>query len=85
MSGDGRYIALRSSASNMVDDDTNGVDDIFVFDRGTMRSTRISVDAAGTQGNGTSSAPAISPDARYVAFQSGASNLTSGDRTLPNR
>jgi Tol biopolymer transport system component len=79
ISSDGRYIAFRSSASNLVSGDTNGADDIFVHDRSTGATTRVSVDSAGAQANGPSSSPSISGDGGEVAFRSAASNLVSGD------
>ncbi|MCB2188661.1 MAG: hypothetical protein KQJ78_19760 [Deltaproteobacteria bacterium] len=79
ISGDGRYVAFGSAASNLVAGDTNGNQDVFVHDRQTGETTRVSVDSAGNQGNGLSRAPAISADGRWVAFPSEASNLVAGD------
>lgn len=79
ISDDGRYVAFASAASNLVSGDTNGVDDVFVHDRRTGITTRVSVASDGTQGNHASDEPAISADGRYVAFHSYASNLVSGD------
>lgn len=79
ISGDGRYVAFRSSASNLVAGDTNSSDDIFVYDIQTGATTRVSVDSSGNQGNGDSDDPAISGDGRYVAFESFADNLVTGD------
>jgi Ca2+-binding RTX toxin-like protein len=84
ISADGRYVAFQSSSSNLVSDDTNGtddifVDDIFVYDRASNTTRRVSVDDNGTQGNGASFSPSISADGRYVAFYSLANNLVSGD------
>jgi Tol biopolymer transport system component len=79
ISADGRYVAFESSASSLVNGDTNGFTDVFVRDRQTGVTTRVSVTSDGTQGNGSSYAPAISADGRYVAFESSASNLVSGD------
>ena len=79
ISADGRYVAFASRAANLVPGDTNKADDIFVRDRQTGRTERISVNTAGTQGNGTSFAPTISPDGRFVAFTSKATNLAPGD------
>ncbi|TLN00100.1 hypothetical protein FDZ73_20360, partial [bacterium] len=82
MSGDGRYIAFTSQASNLVDGDTNGQqdlwwygDDVFVRDRLTGITQRISVSGTGLQGNGTSDQPSINGDGRYVVFRSWANNL----------
>ena len=79
VSADGRYVVFQSDASNLVRGDTNGVEDIFVRDRKSGRTTRLSVDSHGRQASGGSWFPAISADGRYVAFQSLASNLVRGD------
>jgi Tol biopolymer transport system component len=83
ISGDGRYVAFESAADNLVAGDTpftmGGFIDIFVHDRTTGATTRVSVDSLGGEGNGESSAPSISADGRYVAFQSDATNLVAGD------
>jgi archaellum component FlaF (FlaF/FlaG flagellin family) len=75
----GRYVAFSSLASNLVPGDTNGVSDIFVRDRLTGKTTRVSVSSAGVQGNAASTWPSISGGGRFVAFQSNASNLVPGD------
>lgn len=80
INADGRYVAFRSSASNLVTGDTNGQPDVFVRDRQTGTTTRVSVASGGTQATGgVSDEPAISDDGRYVAFQSDATNLVAGD------
>lgn len=79
ISANGRYVAFQSSSSNLVADDANGVDDVFVHDRRTGITDRISVDSHGNEGNRQSRFPAISHDGRYVVFVSGASNLVRGD------
>jgi Tol biopolymer transport system component len=79
VSADGRFIAFRSDATNLVAGDTNGASDIFVRDRITNTTTRISVSSTGTQANNTSSRPSISANGRYVAFESYANNLVAGD------
>ncbi len=79
ISADGRYVAFRSRASNLVGGDTNGLDDIFVHDRQIGQTMRVSVATGGTQGNSGSGTPAISADGRYVAFLSYANNLVVGD------
>jgi Tol biopolymer transport system component len=75
LSYDGRFVAFESLASDLVERDTNGASDIFVHDRQTGETTRVSVNDAGNQGNGGSFAPALSADGRLVAFESSASNL----------
>jgi PKD repeat protein/Tol biopolymer transport system component len=79
ISADGRYVAFDSRASNLVPGDTNGTDDVFVHDRQTGATTRVSVASDGTQGNDWAWGASISADGRYVAFISNASNLVTGD------
>jgi len=79
ISADGRFVAFDSGATNLVPGDTNGEADVFVHDRLTGRTSRVSVNSAGVQGDDRSSKPAISGDGRYVAFSSEAGNLASGD------
>ncbi len=79
ISADGRWVAFYSSASTLVANDTNGVSDVFVRDRQTGTTTRVSVGPGGIQGNADSSEVAISADGRWVAFESWASNLVAGD------
>src|SRR5438132_5742640 len=70
ISADGRVVAFWSNATNLVADDTNGVDDVFVHDRLTGVTERVSVDSSGAQGMFYSVSPAISADGRFVAFVS---------------
>src|SRR4028119_1991642 len=89
ISADGRFVAFPSNSSNLVPGDTNNNNDIFVRDRLTNTTTRVSVDSAGNQGNGNNftnfvSTPSISADGRFVAFSSNASNLVPGDTTNNN-
>lgn len=79
ISGDGRYIAFQSNATNLVSNDTNGEQDIFVHDRQSGQTTRVSVASDGTQSNQSSGFPEISSDGRYVTFHSRASNLVLSD------
>lgn len=79
MSANGRYIVFASTASNLVEGDTNNVSDVFLHDQASGVTTRASVDSRNRQANGGSYLPAISADGRYVAFQSFASNLVRGD------
>jgi Tol biopolymer transport system component len=79
LSADGRYVIFSSEASNLVSDDTNGDSDVFVHDRSTGRTTRVSVSTYGAQGNGASQAGTISADGRRIAFNSEASNLVAED------
>jgi uncharacterized repeat protein (TIGR01451 family) len=79
ISADGRYTVFASNASNLVDDDTNDVRDIFIRDTQTASTRRISLAKDGLQANGVSNLAAISGDGRYVVFSSIASNLVQGD------
>jgi Tol biopolymer transport system component len=79
ISADGRFVAFRSGASNLVAGDTRFTDDVFVRDRVAQLTRRISVGPGGQQANGDSWGPAISAHGRFVAFVSNASNLVAGD------
>lgn len=79
ISADGRYTAFESRATNLVGNDTNKATDIFVYDRLSRQTTRVSVSSDGTQGNKNSTFPTISPDGRYIAFASDATNLVPND------
>jgi Tol biopolymer transport system component len=69
-SADGRYVVFASHASNLVVSDTNGVADIFLRDRLTATTQRISQRSDGSQIDCISSAPSIEPDGRYIVFTS---------------
>jgi hypothetical protein len=79
VSEDGRYIAFHSWATNLVTGDTNFATDVFVHDRQSSTTSRVSVHSNGTQGNGISSDAMISGNGRYVVFRSSATNLAAGD------
>jgi len=79
ISADGRYVAFESPATNLVPGDTNALWDAFLRDRLLGTTERVSVASNGTQGNGHGGDPSISTDGRYVAFESAANNLVSGD------
>src|SRR4028118_584161 len=85
ISADGRFVAFESYATNLVPGDTNNIvdslatRDIFVRDTLTNTTTRVSLDSAGNQANDGSDSASISPDGRFVAFDSRASNLVPGD------
>jgi Tol biopolymer transport system component len=72
ISSNGRYVGFASSASNLVAGDTNKLDDVFVHDLRTGRTTRVSVTAKGKQAQGGSGGPVLSVDGRYVAYLSAA-------------
>ena len=71
ITADGRFLAFESDDPNLVPGDTNGVTDIFVHDRQTGSTTRISVATGGSQGNGRSSQETgLSSDGRIIVFHS---------------
>ncbi|MBZ0320238.1 MAG: hypothetical protein K8L91_27750 [Anaerolineae bacterium] len=79
ISGDGRYVVYESGATNLVTGDTNNFNDIFLHDRATGTTTRVSVDSSGAQSNDNSYAADISADGRFIAFESRATNLAPND------
>jgi hypothetical protein len=79
VSADGRFVIFRSFATNLVDDDTNDTSDVFVHDRATGMTTRVSEASDGTQGDGSSLSSAVSANGRFVVFDSLASNLVAAD------
>jgi CSLREA domain-containing protein len=83
ISADGRFVAFRSVASNLVPGDTNLANDVFVFDRQNRTINRVNVANDGTQANGnsnnTSYFVSLSADGRFVSFDSDATNLVADD------
>jgi Tol biopolymer transport system component len=79
VSANGRYVAIVSAASNLVPGDTNNALDVMIRDRTAGTTRLVSVSSTGAQGNGDSLNAAMTPDGRYVAFMSSATNLTPGD------
>jgi Tol biopolymer transport system component len=82
VSGDGRVVTFLSSASNLVAGDTNEAVDVFLHDRRSGQTTRVSLDTLGDEltGNSTGSIPALSFDGRFVVF--GRTNVFVHDRVL---
>lgn len=79
MTPDGRFTAFVSAASDLVPEDTNGIPDVFVRDRLAGTTMLASVGATAANGTaGSSEAPQITPDGRFVAFYSTATNLSPG-------
>jgi LPXTG-site transpeptidase (sortase) family protein len=79
ISSDGTYVAFSSDGTNLVPGDTNNETDIFVRDMVNGTTTRVSVSSEGNQGDDYSISPSISPDGRYIAFESNARNLVHND------
>jgi Tol biopolymer transport system component len=87
ISGDGRWVAFLSYATNLVagSTDTNSQSDVFLFDRTTGQTLLVSRAAgtAATAGSQQSRDFALSPDGRYLAFSSFATNLVPGQNGSP--
>jgi Tol biopolymer transport system component len=79
ISADGRFVAFGSAAQTLVTDDTNHAFDVFVHDRQTGETARVSVSSTGAEGNRDSKHPSISASGRYVAFESLADALVAAD------
>jgi hypothetical protein len=79
LSPDGRYVAFSSQATNFVPGDTNNWLDVFVHDRMTGATERVSVSSDGTQGDTWSDTPQFAADGRLIAFASASTNLVRGD------
>ncbi|MEE4331687.1 MAG: hypothetical protein V2J10_12525, partial [Wenzhouxiangella sp.] len=79
LSGNGEFVVFRSLATNLVDNDTNGVWDIFVHDIALGETERVSVASDGTQADRGSFSAQISDDGRFVVFRSNATNLVPDD------
>ncbi|WP_052700622.1 DUF11 domain-containing protein [Methylocucumis oryzae] len=83
ISGDGRYIAFFSSATNLVANDSNNAWDSFVYDRNTGKTTRINVTPTNEQSTGDitflQARPSLSADGRFIAFETGAKDITADD------
>ena len=79
LSADGRFVVFTSYANNLVPGDTNGAGDVFVHDRWSNQTRRVSVSTGGTEGNDDSFEASISPDGRFIAFTSYANNLVPDD------
>jgi Tol biopolymer transport system component len=75
ISADGRYVAFTSNAENLVPGDDNGEEDVFVHDRRTRRTQRVSVSSTGASPNEGSTDPVISANGRYVTFVSLATDV----------
>ena len=77
-SDDGRYVVFASDRPNLVPGDTNNGSDVFVHDRQTKVTERVSVTTAGVQGTGTHTGGVISGDGRFVGFGTTNSPLVPG-------
>jgi Tol biopolymer transport system component len=79
ISRNGRFVAFQSAATNLIESDGNAKSDVFVHDRDTGVTERVSRAIDGGDPDSTSFVDSISDDGRYVGFWSGASNLVDDD------
>ncbi|MFS4459098.1 TolB family protein [Bdellovibrio sp. HCB2-146] len=79
ISDDGMRVVFYSEADDLVSGDTNSQEDVFIRDRVSGNTVRLSTNALGMQSNDDSFQTAISGDGRYVSFTSWATNLTAGN------
>lgn len=79
LTADGSYVVFHSNAPNLVFGDTNGVQDVFLFNRASGATTRISMRGDGSQSLADSYSATVSADGLYIGFQSAAANLVLGD------
>lgn len=79
ISNDGRFVSFQSYSWNLVSGDNNSSIDVFIHDRQTNITKRVSINSEGIQGNGPSSNISITPDGFFAVFQSSATNLIDDD------
>lgn len=84
VSGDGRFVTFSSKSPELVPGDTNRTPDVFVWERETGITERVSVGSTGEQAEGISYPTSISPDGRFVVFNSDAPNLVENDGVPTN-
>jgi hypothetical protein len=85
ISADGDRIAFDSNASNIVTGDTNVVRDVFLHERSSGTTTRISVASDGQQGTKVATLPSISAGGDFVVFETASPTLVPGDsNTIPD-
>ena len=83
ISGNGRFVAFTSSATNLVIGDTNGVDDVFVHDIAEGTTARVSLTAAGGEAAAASLSPSVSNNGD-VTFVSHAGLVAADTNDLPD-
>jgi hypothetical protein len=79
ISADGNHVSFSSMAENLVVDDNNGTQDVFLRTVDTSTTVRVSISAGGAQADQWSELSAVSSDGRFVAFSGPARNLVTGD------
>ena len=83
ISSNGRYVLFETSASDLIPGDTNDASDVLVRDLEAGTNMLVSVATNSLPGNGASDSAVMTPDGRYVAFASAASNLVARDTKAP--
>jgi len=79
ISTNGQFVLFESAASDLVNGDNNGLTDVFLRDLVNQNTTLVSVNTNGLAGNGISHNAVMTPDARFIAFSSAASDLVASD------
>jgi Tol biopolymer transport system component len=79
VSGDGTRVAFDSRSTNLVPEDENTANDVFLHDLRTGSTSRVSVSSTGAEGNGNSYRPSLSRDGGVIAFETEASNFDGSD------
>lgn len=79
LSGGGDFVAFESTSSNLVSGDTNGVTDVFLYDKAKNTISRVSVSSANVQADAASDTPFLGSDGGHVAFRTAATNLSATD------
>lgn len=82
ISSDGQYVVWHSSASNLVENDSNGVSDVFLYSLADQSIELISKNTTGAPGDSGSMSASVSDRGRFVVYESNASNLVSGDTNI---
>jgi Tol biopolymer transport system component len=72
ISANGRFVLMWSEASNLTVGDTNGVADVFVRDRVSKTTERVSIGLDGAQLASESGQAVVSASGRFIAFESAA-------------
>jgi hypothetical protein len=79
VSENGRFVLFETESGELLEEDTNGVSDVYLRDVPAGKTVLVSLPAEGGLANGSSTEGGMTPDGRYVAFVSAASNLVAGD------
>ena len=84
ISGDGKTVAFESNSSNLVENDKNGLKDVFVWSAATGKIQTVSVGKSGTAADAESYEASVSGDGNLIAFTSAASNISAIDKGVSN-